>query len=73
MFVMIQFCLQGKDLGRVIAGLKSVPPHQYFEFHATLRHWLAQQFQSKLRRNAFKAGFYPAKISSRDKRQKIQN
>ena len=50
-----------KDLSRVKAGFKSVPLHQYFEFRATLPHW-PSDFKIKLRRNAFKAGFYPAKI-----------
>ena len=39
---------QGKDLSRVKAGFKSVPLHHYFEFPATLQHWLAQRFQNKI-------------------------
>ena len=37
-----------KDLSRVKAGFKSVPLHHYFEFPATLQHWLAQRFQNKI-------------------------
>ena len=33
---------------RVKARFKSIPLHQYFEFCATLRHWLAQRFQNKI-------------------------
>jgi len=44
-------CFRGseyKDLGRVKAGFKSVPPQLHFQFRATFWHWLAQQIQNKV-------------------------
>ena len=37
-----------KDLSRVKASFKSVPPQPYFEFPATFWCWLAQRFQNKV-------------------------
>ena len=42
-----------KDLSRVKAGFKSVPLQPYFEFPATFRHRLAQQFQNKIGEKRF--------------------
>ena len=48
-----------KYLNRVKASFQSVPLQEYFEFHATFR---PSDFKIKLERNAFKVGFYHAKI-----------
>ena len=42
-----------KDLSRVKAGFKSVPPQLYFEFRATFWHWLAQRIQNKVEEERF--------------------
>ena len=49
----------GKDLSRVKASFKSVPPQTYFEFCATFQHWLAQQFQNKIGKECFLSWFLP--------------
>ena len=49
-------------LSRVKAGFESVPLHQYFEFCATLEHWLAHRFQNKIEEEHLKAKVYLAKI-----------
>ena len=42
-----------KDLCRVKAGFKIVPPQLYFEFRATFWHWLAQRIQNKVEEERF--------------------
>ena len=42
-----------KDLSRVKADFKSVPPQPYFEFRANFRYWLAQRFQNKIEEELF--------------------
>ena len=42
-----------KDLSRVKAGFKSVPPQLYFEFGATFQHLLAEQIQNKVEEEHF--------------------
>ena len=43
---------------RVKARFRSILPQQYFEFRATLQHWLAQRFQNEFEEERFqKPGF----------------
>ena len=44
-----------KDLSRVKASFKSVPPQLSFEIRAIFWHWLAQQIQNKFGEERFKS------------------
>ena len=50
-----------KDISRVKADFKSIPPQPNSEFRNNFWCWLAQKFQNKVE-ESFKARFYLTKI-----------
>ena len=51
-----------KNLSRVKTGFRNVPIQSYFEIAELASAKSGAKFKEWLERNAFKAGFYPAKI-----------